>query len=139
MTDRLASVVDLATFGTGTMTVLELQIDSCRIAQDHGFWNTYDDIQSALDAACDGMCCGPDANLLNVIIDSKLMLAVGELSEAEDALRHNMPTPEFAEELADAIIRIADLAHKLGINLEAAIRAKQAYNEQRPHMHGKTF
>ncbi len=45
----------------------------------------------------------------------------------------------MAVELADAVIRIADLCGHLGIDLEAAIDLKMAYNETRPFKHGKRF
>lgn len=44
-----------------------------------------------------------------------------------------------AVELADAVIRIADLCGHMGIDLEAAIDLKMAYNETRPFKHGKKF
>lgn len=40
-------------------------------------------------------------------------------------------------ELADVIIRIADLCGYHDIDLEKAIADKMMYNETRPHMHGK--
>lgn len=40
-------------------------------------------------------------------------------------------------ELADAVIRIADLCGHWDIDLEKAIEDKMAYNATRPHMHGK--
>jgi transcriptional regulator with XRE-family HTH domain len=43
------------------------------------------------------------------------------------------------EELADAIIRICDIAGIYGINLDWHIAAKMAYNETRPYMHGKKY
>jgi NTP pyrophosphatase (non-canonical NTP hydrolase) len=39
-------------------------------------------------------------------------------------------------ELADIIIRVADLAGALGINLGLAVSLKARYNETRPHRHG---
>jgi NTP pyrophosphatase (non-canonical NTP hydrolase) len=39
-------------------------------------------------------------------------------------------------ELADVIIRIADMCYIYGIDLEAAILEKLAYNKTRPHRHG---
>lgn len=48
------------------------------------------------------------------------------------------PKPEgFGIELADAIIRIMDLAASQGIDLEECIRRKHEYNKSRPIGHGK--
>ena len=42
-------------------------------------------------------------------------------------------------ELADTIIRILDFCGKHKIDIEAAVHEKMAYNESRPHKHGKQF
>lgn len=43
-------------------------------------------------------------------------------------------------ELADAVIRIFDLAGSLGIDIEASVREKMDYNSGRSHRHGgKSF
>lgn len=42
-------------------------------------------------------------------------------------------------ELADAVIRIADLCGHLEIDLEEVIETKTAYNEGHPYKHGKKF
>jgi NTP pyrophosphatase (non-canonical NTP hydrolase) len=78
---------------------------------------------------------------------SRLMLAVSELSEAGEEVRKGyvMLTyvstdgkPEgFATELADAVIRILDLAEWIGVDIESACENKHAFNLTRPHMHGK--
>ena len=39
-------------------------------------------------------------------------------------------------ELADAVIRIADYCGLMGIDLDAAIKQKLAFNETRPYRHG---
>lgn len=39
-------------------------------------------------------------------------------------------------ELADVIIRIADVCKTHGIDLEQALNIKAAYNKTRPHLHG---
>ncbi len=39
-------------------------------------------------------------------------------------------------ELADVLIRIFDFAGKHGVDLEAAVEKKMAYNATRPHRHG---
>jgi NTP pyrophosphatase (non-canonical NTP hydrolase) len=110
------------------MTIYDLQKNSQRIAQEHGFWALYDMTAN-----------GDENSMKDIIIDSKLMLIVGEVAEAEDALRHKKPIEEFAEELADVMIRVADLAMKLNIDLTEAIQKKQTYNETRPYKHGKAF
>ena len=104
-----------------------------------------------------------------VNIDQKLLLTVGELVEAQNELRNGMPPeavyfhnfeqhgetlvfdhapafenvpakPEgFGVELADAVIRIADLCEALGLDLEALIQLKMRYNATRPYKHGKQF
>jgi NTP pyrophosphatase (non-canonical NTP hydrolase) len=42
----------------------------------------------------------------------------------------------FPSELADIVIRVADLAGALGIDLAEAIRIKLAFNRTRTHRHG---
>lgn len=42
----------------------------------------------------------------------------------------------FPSELADIIIRVADLAGRLGIDLDAEIQRKFAFNRTRDRMHG---
>lgn len=73
----------------------------------------------------------------------KLMLIVGELGEAIEALRHDNPPdnhiPKFSgmeAELADAVIRIQNLAENNRYRLADAIVAKAAYNSNRPYRHG---
>lgn len=39
-------------------------------------------------------------------------------------------------ELADVIIRVADMCGRYGIDLEAALRIKQVFNRTRPRKHG---
>jgi NTP pyrophosphatase (non-canonical NTP hydrolase) len=109
------------------LTITELCEESHRISKEHGFWALYD------------MIAEDNNSLKAVIVDSKLMLIVGEVAEAEDAIRHNKPKVEFAEELADIMIRVADLAEKLNIDLEEAIVAKTEKNKLRPYLHAKVF
>ena len=94
-------------------------------------------------------------------IGEKLMLVVSELSEALEADRHGRRMKvgiggvmgwvseedfvkhfkkhvkdTFEDELADAIIRIAHLSARLGIDLETHVLAKMRYNKSRQQKHG---
>ncbi len=76
-----------------------------------------------------------------VWISNRLMLIVSELSEGLEGVRQGnlSSAPKsggLGEELADACIRIFDLAHSLGIDLEAAIKEKMLYNSNRAFKHG---
>jgi NTP pyrophosphatase (non-canonical NTP hydrolase) len=71
------------------------------------------------------------------LISQKLALIHSEVSEALEGARKNrmddhLPHRKSIEvELADAVIRIADLAGALGLDLGGAIAEKMAYNAQR--------
>ena len=88
-----------------------------------------------------------------------LMLVVSELSEALEADRQGkyfipngnptalMSKAEYEvyvkgtveEEIADAVIRLCDIAGIWGINLDWHVKAKMVYNETRPYKHGKKY
>lgn len=82
-----------------------------------------------------------------------LMLTVSELAEAMEADRKNLNDdhlphrPGLEVELADAVIRIFDMAGGLKLDLGAAIAEKLAYNanrqdhkpENRAKQHGKKY
>lgn len=81
-------------------------------------------------------------------IPNRIALIHEEVSEALSAHRERgLETwhredgkPEgFAYELADIMIRVGDLAHGMGIDLDQAIRQKMDFNKGRPHLHGKSY
>lgn len=45
----------------------------------------------------------------------------------------------FEDEIADTFIRLFDLVGHLGIDIDKHIELKMAYNETRPHKHGKAY
>ena len=71
-------------------------------------------------------------------VPEKLMLIVTEISEACEAHRNN-DMDNFAEELADAIIRILDLSDVLDIHIGREVEQKMVTNWSRPYKHGKEY
>ena len=73
-------------------------------------------------------------------LSTRLMLVVSELGEAMEGIRkdnldHEPGSGGFQEEIADAQIRLLDLAWAVG-DPDATIDAKMKYNQNRPHKHG---
>lgn len=108
------------------MTINELAKMAHRNARDKGFWPTL----------------YQQANILE-----KLCLVHSEISEACEAVRNRIPNhivvhgkPEgIGPELADAILRILDIAEFLDLDMERIIEEKHAYNLTRPYKHNKAF
>jgi NTP pyrophosphatase (non-canonical NTP hydrolase) len=80
------------------------------------------------------------------VVIEKLCLVHSELSEALEDVRHGHPLGGvhyeitkpcgFPTEIADAIIRLLDLAAVCGIDMETVILEKLAYNRTRGHRYG---
>lgn len=101
-----------------------------RTARAHGFWTDVGDDWAEGD---------PWNNTDPHFINTKLVLIISEVVEAME--EHRAPDRSerygaFADELADIVIRTADLAGHLGIDLEERVRDKMDVNDERPVMHG---
>jgi len=85
-------------------------------------------------------------------VHEKLLLAVSEIVEAQEELRDGRFPNEFyydpegngkpcgfGVEIADAIIRLLDIAYGFGIDIEHMIETKLQYNKTRPTKHGRQF
>lgn len=108
------------------MHIKKLVEEAHRIAIQKGWWDPYDRNVGEL-----------------------LLLCVCELSEAMEEFREGYPLdmvyytdknptkPEgFPIELADVILRLADLCGRYNIDIEKAIVTKLAYNTTRTKRHG---
>lgn len=69
-------------------------------------------------------------------IDTVLLRIHSEVSEAAEAVR-DQNWEEFAEELADIFIRLANCAEVMGIDLDDEVAKKHEYNKKRPYLHGR--
>lgn len=117
------------------MEIKELVKQAHENAAEHGFWEDYEFAKYITSLGLHGE--DGRQGYLNAI-GNRLMLIVGEVSEAHEGLRKN-DLDNFREEIADIAIRLADLCGGLDIDLEAEILKKMEYNKARPWKHGKEF
>lgn len=60
--------------------------------------------------------------------------------DRQDLTRAGLIKPEgVAVELADALIRILDTMHSLGVDIDAIVQEKMSYNASRSFKHGKSY
>ncbi|ACQ52850.1 nucleotide pyrophosphohydrolase [Clostridium botulinum] len=116
------------------MGVKELVQKAYENAKKHGFW---EDINPRLFNCIQQIPKGDQMEVLNAL-GNRLMLITGEVAEAHKAIRKR-DYENFKEELADIVIRVADLAGGLDIDLEKEIKNKMEKNKIRPYKHGKAF
>jgi len=69
-------------------------------------------------------------------VDTMLLRIHSEISEASEAVRDN-DVEGFAEELANAFIRLVNLCEVWDINLEEEVIKKHNKNMERPFLHGR--
>ena len=104
------------------MEINDLVYNCHKASKDAGWWHMFDG-RSTLE------------NPLTV--SNKLMLIVSEIAEAMEADRKQLYDSHLPNrlgievELADAVIRIADLCGALKLDLEGAITEKMEYNRNR--------
>lgn len=113
------------------MTIDDLVRDAHVTSVAHGWWD-----EAAPDGNVAAIREGAAPRLTPERYAAKLALVHSEVSEALECVRRGDVYGPFADELADIVIRVADLAGAIGCDLDEAIRRKMAYNKTRPERHG---
>ena len=123
----------------------ELQKLAHENARNKGFHDTADRLKALVMNLRE-----TDSELAELILSSyysnRLMLIVGELSEAHEEIRRGRAMNEQYEvdgkpegvpsELADVGIRLLDLQGEIEVELETTMGNKMGFNSTRPHLHG---
>ncbi|EPY2286113.1 MazG-like family protein [Clostridium sporogenes] len=122
------------------MEINELVEKAHRNAKSHGFWEDWERIEQLENMAINISKDGEKQVKIDKCnaIATRLMLIVSEVSEALEGIRKD-DRENFKEELADIVIRVADLAGGLDIDLDEEIKKKMKKNRNRPYKHGKEF
>ena len=119
------------------MTLYDIIHDAHDTAKAHGWWDGFYSPGLFGDQI--------DRGAVLATVPEKLCLVHSEVSEALEDYRVGRLTTTLREdgkpeglpsELADVVIRIADLCGALDIDLQAEVAAKLAYNKTRSHRHG---
>ncbi|QGT45372.1 hypothetical protein GJ703_03653 [Clostridium botulinum] len=118
------------------LKIKEMVNDAHRNAIDHGFWEEEQNIITK-------MCVKEFENeeikaVKKAFMCQRLMLIVSEVSEAVNALRKD-DKENYAEELADIILRTSDTSLGDTVDIEKEIKKKMKKNRSRPYKHGKVF
>jgi len=119
------------------MNINDMVCRSHEIASEHGFWDDWARVLDLYDNVQDDDIIFPKAMELNAI-NSRLALIASEVGEATESLRHE-DMDSFSEEMADIVIRVADLCGGIGIDLEYEIEKKMQRNREREYKHGKSM
>jgi len=110
--------------GGHLVEIKQLQTESYEIAAEHGFHEGVPDIWKML------------GNLHSEVSEGWHEAREPDFDPKRTYYRKDGKPEGLPTELADIIIRVCDTAQTFGIDLEAAIKEKAAYNKKRPYRHG---
>lgn len=115
-----------ASYGAGWWSHLKTGLNLRQVVRNEAYDPAYGEFNELLSL------------LGGTLVSQKLMLTVSEVAEAMEGHRKGLKDdklphrPMLEVELADAVIRIADLAGALGLDLGGAVVEKMAFNAVRP-------
>lgn len=119
------------------MNVTELVKEIHQAAKDKGFWDQERNVGEMLMLVVSELGEAIEAHRKGRMFNGENLIVVGADAEVAWFGAHVKDT--FEDEIADAVIRLMDMAGGLGIDLEWHINAKLAYNKTRARLHGKAY
>ena len=124
------------------MRINELVEQAHKGAKKNGFWGKSPEVGTSLMLIVSELGEAIEAHRNDKITHKgmfdELNLKMGQNSAFESIFRSAVKDT-FEDELADAVIRIADLCGAMNIDLQKHIELKLKYNETRPYKHGKKY
>lgn len=123
------------------MTISEIVDRAHQNAVKHGFWENPPEFGTAIALIHSELSEALEEMRVSPCPDSPMPLIyyTGDDRVAAAPMMDCQKPEGVAIELADALIRIADLCGQMEIDLESAIALKMECNEGRPFKHGKLF
>ena len=116
-----------------------------RANKNKGFWEDRENIPHMMEELDGYFSKDKIEAVQKAFIAQMLALINSEISEALEADRKDLMDDKLPNrlglevELADAFIRICDMAVGLSMDLGGAVEEKLAYNTTRPFKHGKQY
>ena len=121
----------------------ELQQQAHNAAKVKGFWDKERNVGESLMLVTSELGEAIDAHQKGNFLDhskTSLKILVNNINEESFCKRFKAEVKDtFEDELADAVIRLFDLAGGMQIDLERHIIAKMRFNQSRPRLHGKRY
>jgi len=129
------------------MGINETAVEAHRIAKEKGFWDKpswnlgeklmliTSELGEALEADRKNHYSASDK--FNDVLDEYVCVPIPQETYV-NAFTSNIKD-SFEDELADAVIRLFDLAGKMNVDLEYHIKHKMRYNATRDKLHGKKY
>lgn len=115
-----------------------------QINKDKGFWDKPRNTGESLMLVNSELCEALEADRNNKRADlQRLQILLNSGNEITPSLFKSVFECDikdtFQDEIADAVIRLLDLAEGMNIDLEFHIRHKMEYNRTRERLHGKAY
>lgn len=122
------------------MEIAQIQKEVHENAKVKGFWDNNPQISEKLLLIISEISEAAEADRKDYFFDKDNKSSIADANDDEfQEYFEDLCKNTFEDELADAAIRIFDLAEKKSIDLEWHIEQKHKYNTMRPYKHGKKY